>query len=318
MAWYGNNKYNRYGYNRYGYNRYGYRKNRSFIDMFDERNDYADEEEETKYPIYKIVCENEAYFGFINAIPKPEYRNEESFKKIDEEFYQLTNLRITSVKCIEKDGLCKVLFKNKLPLYECESKDCEHFVILGSRRKNIIYICYTISKDDIALANELGNFLIKYFYDYTEQIPIINYSEVGSYRGIPDKSNPDDKRYKLLKEKHHTKYHLEKAQTSDTPIEQIFRKALTDNGINFEEQVDFNIDGKKFSTPDFVIRDYKIVIYCDGAEYHNDPKRIAMDKQQDRALQIAGYFPLRFTGSEIINNVNDCIAQIKELIKRLL
>ena len=69
MAWYGNNKYNRYGYNRYGYNRYGYRKNRSFIDMFDERNDYADEEEETKYPIYKIVCENEAYFGFINAIP---------------------------------------------------------------------------------------------------------------------------------------------------------------------------------------------------------------------------------------------------------
>ena len=318
MAWYGNKKYNKYGrYNRYGYNNYGYRSNRSFIDMFDERNDYSDVDNEKKYPVYKIICENDKYYGFINAIPKPEYRNEESFKKIDEEFYQITQLRITSVKCIEKDGLCKVLFKNELPLYECGSKDCDHFCILGSRNKNILYICYNTNLDSITFVKIVYSFLLKYFYDYSGQAPVINYEEICSYRGTPQKDDPIDKRYKLLKEKHHAKYHLEKTQTSDTPIEQIFRKALTDNDIKFEEQVDFNIDGKKFSTPDFVLREYKIVIYCDGAEYHNDPKRIAMDKQQDRALQIAGYFPLRFTGSEIINNINDCIFQIKSLIKRL-
>lgn len=321
MAWYGNKRYNRYGgYNRYSYNNYGYRRNRNFLDMFDERNDYSDVDNEKKYPVYKIICENDKYFGFINAIPKPEYRNEESFKKIDEEFYQLTQLRITSVKCIEKDGLCKFLFKNKLPLYECKKTDEEQLLSLGSRNKTILYICFTTDYTTYApdeIKKIMNNFFIKYFYDYTEQIPIIDYSEFGFFEGVPQKNDPMDKRYKLLKEKHHSKYHLEKAQTSDTPIEQIFRKALTDNGIKFEEQVDFNIDGKKFSTPDFVLREYKIIIYCDGAEYHNDPKRIAMDKQQDRALQIAGYFPLRFTGSEIVNNVSDCISQVKELIKRL-
>ena len=48
---------------------------------------------------------------------------------------------------------------------------------------------------------------------------------------------------------------------SNTPIEIIFKNELINRKIDFEEQVVFPVRGRKFSKPDFVIRDYNILIY---------------------------------------------------------
>ena len=91
-------------------------------------------------------------------------------------------------------------------------------------------------------------------------------------------------------------------------------KVLT---IKIKEQVDFIIDWWIFAKPDFILRDYRFLIYYDCSTYHNNTERIAMDKQQDRWLQIYGYYPFRYTGGEIMADVKFCVEQLKTLMRRI-
>ena len=161
--------------------------------------------------------------------------------------------------------------------------------------------------------NSNNYFMKKFFLKYSHDLPILH-SKTSKRLGV----NSDFK--KLLK--HHSSYNCcgnckIATKTANTPIEQIFREELKKRSIPFEEQVDFVIEGRKFTKPDFILREHRILVYCDGAAYHNNPEKIAMDKQQDRWLQIYGYFPCRFTGSEIHANVQNCVSQLEALIHRV-
>lgn len=63
---------------------------------------------------------------------------------------------------------------------------------------------------------------------------------------------------------------------------------------------------------DFVIwiasmPDKKLVVECDGHEFHERTKEQAKrDRERDRRLQKAGYRVFRFTGSEIWRNAHKC------------
>ena len=56
--------------------------------------------------------------------------------------------------------------------------------------------------------------------------------------------------------------------------------------------------------PDFAFPDAKIVIYCDGYEYHSDSNSFQKDRQQSRELQLKGWIVLRFGGAEILNDTD--------------
>ena len=43
----------------------------------------------------------------------------------------------------------------------------------------------------------------------------------------------------------------------------------------------------------------KIIVECDGFEYHNSPVAFVHDRKRDRALKNKGYEVLRFAGAEI-------------------
>jgi len=89
-----------------------------------------------------------------------------------------------------------------------------------------------------------------------------------------------------------------------TPIEQIMSDALIDNNITFKPQVRIG----RFLV-DFVaeIRNTKIIIECDGRDFHNP----FHDAERDKELKLQGYHILHFTGSEIYNNIESCIEKIQ-------
>lgn len=54
-----------------------------------------------------------------------------------------------------------------------------------------------------------------------------------------------------------------------------------------------------------------VVIECDGHDYHERTKeQAARDRKRDRDIQRLGIPVLRFTGSEIVRDIDECIAQI--------
>lgn len=54
-----------------------------------------------------------------------------------------------------------------------------------------------------------------------------------------------------------------------------------------------------------------LVVECDGHEFHEKTKaQAAHDKRRDRALKLAGYEVIRFTGSEIWSNPSGCADEV--------
>jgi len=91
---------------------------------------------------------------------------------------------------------------------------------------------------------------------------------------------------------------------------------LIRNNINIKKQYEIYTDGTLLTVTDFYIESGKIAIYCDGFKYHYNKESVIKDRNQDRALQFLGYKVLRYTGSEIVGNLDKCVREIKEFISK--
>ncbi|MFB4168574.1 UvrD-helicase domain-containing protein [Virgibacillus sp. JSM 102003] len=85
-----------------------------------------------------------------------------------------------------------------------------------------------------------------------------------------------------------------------TPIELILRDKLIEKNIPFEPQVKL---GRFYVDFLVTINGQKVIVECDGRDYHSLEK----DKERDKELEVEGYRIFRFTGSELYNNVEKCI-----------
>lgn len=99
-----------------------------------------------------------------------------------------------------------------------------------------------------------------------------------------------------------------------TDIEILMRNALTISKIEFVEK--FPIRGKYGYELDFAIHDLKIDIECDGEHWHKKGNK--HDRNRNWVLRNKGWIVLRFSGSELKNNISICIAKIKDTIERRL
>jgi len=80
--------------------------------------------------------------------------------------------------------------------------------------------------------------------------------------------------------------------------------------------------GEKFSRQmpvgpyfaDFLSRELKLVIECDGISHDRSPER---DEARDRWMAVEGYRVLRFTNAEVLGNVEGVVAVIGEEVARL-
>lgn len=97
----------------------------------------------------------------------------------------------------------------------------------------------------------------------------------------------------------------------DTTIEIIIQNALKSVGIAFESDKPL-LDITRVDV--FIYPN--ICVYADGDYWHTIPKVVKRDARQRITLEEKGYIVLRFTGSELRENLDECINKIMEKIKK--
>jgi very-short-patch-repair endonuclease len=96
-----------------------------------------------------------------------------------------------------------------------------------------------------------------------------------------------------------------------TDIEIIMAEALEREGIEAVEQ--FPIRGRFGYVLDFAIPEKKIDIECDGEHFHKEGN--SRDRKRNWVLRNRGWKILRFTGTQIKEDINSCITKIKQEIR---
>lgn len=62
-----------------------------------------------------------------------------------------------------------------------------------------------------------------------------------------------------------------------------------------------------------------VIIECDGYEHHySTPEKILKDKEREKYLERKGYSVIRFLGKQIVNDIEDCIADLGSFCYKLI
>ena len=102
-------------------------------------------------------------------------------------------------------------------------------------------------------------------------------------------------------------WQLTHQKNKGTDIERAMEAALLAHSIKFIPQ--FALCNVTVS--DFYLPDSNAAIFCDGDYWHSSLKRQTRDARQRNILKSNGFQVFIFKGSEILADVNKCIAQIK-------
>lgn len=117
------------------------------------------------------------------------------------------------------------------------------------------------------------------------------------------------------------KFFTKGIEKAESPIEVIAWFAIVHlipvyGMYNFTAKCQWNIAGYRV---DFFVThgDKRIVIECDGHEFHEKTKEQASsDKRKDRELQKLGFIILRYSGSDIVNNPSKITDDLNDIIGR--
>jgi len=103
-----------------------------------------------------------------------------------------------------------------------------------------------------------------------------------------------------------------------SPIEEKIYEILKEDEIPAERQL-FVHEGANTYCLDFGIfcKEGKIDVECDGKAYHTTQEDREEDRLRNNELASNGWIVLRFTGSEINQNVRKCVKKIKNAIMSL-
>lgn len=131
--------------------------------------------------------------------------------------------------------------------------------------------------------------------------------------------------------KEQRKRNMQNIRSKDTKIELILRKALWNRGIRYRKNC-IGIPGK----PDIVITKYKIAIFCDSEFFHGKDweqlkprlekgdngefwvNKISKNREHDedinKQLTYLGWTVLRFWGTDIKKNTDECVRAVEETL----
>ena len=133
----------------------------------------------------------------------------------------------------------------------------------------------------------------------------------------------------LTKEQRHK--NMKNIRSKDTSIEVSLRKALWSKGYRYRKNVK-SLPG----SPDIVLTKYKIAIFCDGEFFHGKDweilkprlergrnsefwiSKISRNRERDdevnKKLLFMGWTVIRFWGTDIKKNTDECVKAIQETI----
>lgn len=100
----------------------------------------------------------------------------------------------------------------------------------------------------------------------------------------------------------------------ESPMELMFYNAIKGKIRDIEPQWEVVSDGRLYRV-DFAIPSRKIAFEIDGHEYHKTRAQRTHDARRERDLQKEGWRVIRFTGSEIYNDLSRCISDACRLVQ---
>ena len=126
-------------------------------------------------------------------------------------------------------------------------------------------------------------------------------------------------------------YNMQRVKSKDSEIEKILRNALWNKGYRYRKNVK-----DIFGHPDIVFKSKKVAIFCDSEFWHGYdwehkkqeiktrqdfwiPKierNMQRDKEVNMKLSEDGWTVLRFWGTEIKKQTENCVKEIEKCIKR--
>lgn len=126
-------------------------------------------------------------------------------------------------------------------------------------------------------------------------------------------------------------YNMQRVKSKDSEIEKILRNALWNKGYRYRKNVK-----DVFGHPDIFFKSKKVAIFCDSEFWHgydwerkkNEIKtrqdfwipkierNMQRDKEVNMKLSEEGWTVLRFWGTEIKKQTENCVKEIEKCIKR--
>lgn len=126
-------------------------------------------------------------------------------------------------------------------------------------------------------------------------------------------------------------YNMQRVKSKDSEIEKILRNALWNKGYRYRKNVK-----DVFGHPDIVFKSKKVAIFCDSEFWHgydwerkkNEIKtrqdfwipkierNMQRDKEVNMKLSEEGWTVLRFWGTEIKKQTENCVKEIEKCIKQ--
>lgn len=115
-----------------------------------------------------------------------------------------------------------------------------------------------------------------------------------------------------LKEIIYTNFTIFDDAINITPIENRLKDELETRKINYKSQYPF----KGYILDFFIEANGKqIDVECDGKEYHSSPDAVEHDRIRNNVMAANNMYVLRFSGSEIWNDVKSCVDLIEMSLK---
>ncbi len=103
-----------------------------------------------------------------------------------------------------------------------------------------------------------------------------------------------------------------------THIEQLFIEAAKDRISELEREQWFGDNEKRNRyRVDFLIKSKRVAIELDGRGTHFTEEQRENDAKRQRYLERSGYRVIRFTGREIVRDVNQCIKEVIDFLESL-
>ncbi|MHC9540478.1 MAG: endonuclease domain-containing protein [Vulcanimicrobiota bacterium] len=258
----------------------------------------------------KLRFESENYyFQIYNLSLREEYKSPEKISIVIDSLDSLFNFKLIEILSYDDTGIptkhYRYDFSKPLP----PDVDAD-MTLMKCRYDHMFFERFLFSPgykaDDRAIFKTLSTFFIT-----CSGIEIARFKVYESIRG----DNPEIRRLQK-KRKHGSQFSLPHQNAYGSKIEETLGEAMSKNNIVFQKQQEIYREGKLLTVLDFYIEHGRIAIYCDGFQYHYDKETVIKDRQQDRILQLLGYKVLRYTGSEIVGDIERCVSEIQQFIKK--
>jgi very-short-patch-repair endonuclease len=262
----------------------------------------------------RIKFESENYFFFLNDLaPKPEYQSAGDISKIAQELSDFFKFRVTEIVACDSTGKPYINYRYDYSKQLPPDKDrmCLRRIVHNEfRYQRILYA----EGDSIPPSDKDMQDILNKFFQLSTDVPI---SRLKTYETLMERDGTAAAISKLRKSRKYGRQFSSPHQDAyGSKIEEKLGEALRAANIDFCMQQEIFHDNKRLTVLDMYIENGNIAIFCDGFQYHYDKETVIKDRQQDRILQFLGYRVLRYTGSEIVGNLDRCISQIKMFINK--